>query len=402
MFTDFVLNGRSHGEIGGVMSAIRFDPGLKRPYIDERGNHCVTVNTGRTKFDEKTGLLLPIYEKKLVAEYVANGTMPPTNNATTLRKDEWIMFDQAVLRATRQRLRAWNDLISSGNVFSLNGMSKTILEHERMTDVGEAMVDMDGIAEGNSDRPLFQLEAVPLPITHSSFTFSSREVAVSRNIGSSLDVTMAEMAGRRIAEKIEKTLIGGDTGITYGATTPYDNTPTVYGYTNHPDRIQATSSVTTPTSTNSSTTLAEVLALIDLAKAQGFFGPYMLYTTNDWDQFMDNDYGKTAGTPGANAAYGFAPAMTLRDRLRRIDDIMDVRRLDFWTDTTALLLVQMTSDVVRAVNGMDVTTVQWETKGGMQLNFKVMAIKVPQIRSQFIGTDQTNAAAKCGIVHATV
>jgi hypothetical protein len=45
------------------------------------------------------------------------------------------------------------------------------------------------------------------------------------------------------------------------------------------------------------------------------------------------------------------------------------------------------------VIGMDVTTVQWETHGGMRLNFKVMAIMVPQLRSDFNGN--------AGIVHGS-
>jgi len=44
-------------------------------------------------------------------------------------------------------------------------------------------------------------------------------------------------------------------------------------------------------------------------------------------------------------------------------------------------MVQMTSDVIRMVVGMEITTVQWETNGGMLQNFKVMGIIVPQIRS---------------------
>jgi len=51
------------------------------------------------------------------------------------------------------------------------------------------------------------------------------------------------------------------------------------------------------------------------------------------------------------------------------------------------------------VNGMDFTTVQWETKGGLQINFKVMVIHVPDIRSQYVGT--STGSRKCGIVHAT-
>ena len=57
-----------------------------------------------------------------------------------------------------------------------------------------------------------------------------------------------------------------------------------------------------------------------------------------------------------------------------------------------MVMVQMTTDVVREVVGMDITTVQWETKGGMQLNFKVMAILVPQLRADQNGNT--------GIVHA--
>ena len=400
MFTDFVLNGQAHGDVATRMSMIHFDEGLARPYIDQSGQHCVTVNTGRTEF--KDGKIVPVFEKKLVAEYVQNGQMAPTNNALTLRKDEWLMMDQAVLQATRQRLRAWIDLAAAASFGGFNGMSKMVLEHETITDAGEAIVDMDGLSEGNSDIPQTQLEGLPLPITHSSFMFGSRQLSVSRNTGTPLDTTMAEQAGRRIAEKIEKTLIGTNTGIGYGDGTGIygensGSKPTVFGYTTHPDRITKTD-ITTPTGvTTSEDTVSDVLEMRQLAYDQSFYGPFMLYHSSDWDTFLDNDYG--VGTPGATAA--FAPNQTLRMRLRQIEGIQDVRRLDFFTSTFELVLVQMTSDVVRAVNGMDITTLQWETKGGMQLNFKVMAIMVPQIRSQFIRQDQTVAGRKCGIVHGT-
>ena len=43
--------------------------------------------------------------------------------------------------------------------------------------------------------------------------------------------------------------------------------------------------------------------------------------------------------------------------------------------------------------GADITTVQWESHGGMQINFKVMAIMVPQLRADFTG--------QTGIVHGS-
>jgi hypothetical protein len=70
-----------------------------------------------------------------------------------------------------------------------------------------------------------------------------------------------------------------------------------------------------------------------------------------------------------------------------------VRRLDFLTSTYTMIMVQMTPDVARAINGMDLTTVQWEEKGGMQLQFKVMCIQVPQLRYDYNGNS--------GIMHGT-
>ena len=122
----------------------------------------------------------------------------------------------------------------------------------------------------------------------------------------------------------------------------------------------------------------------DLLYADNFFGPFMLYHSTGYDIFLDNDYFRSGGT---------SVNQTLRARIESIDGISGVRRLDYLTSGYQMIMVQMTSDVARAVNGMDITTVQWESIGGMRLNFKVMAIQVPQLRADYSG--------RCGIVHAT-
>lgn len=415
MFTqDFILNGQGHGPLAEMLAGCRFDPGMLRPYFDKHGRRCVTVNTGRSEYNPKTQRYEPKYEQVRIDDLIANGISTPVFNATSLRKEEWLQLDQVVLRAARYRLRAWADLAAANSFGGFNGMSKLILEHETMSDPGEAVVDMDGLTEGRTDAPKYQLEGLPLPITHSDFWFSARRLAVSRNTGTPLDTTMGEAAGRRVAEMIEKTVIGNVTGITYGGNSTqvggYGRASSVYGYTNFGPRLTKTN-LTAPTAGgwSASDTLADVLAMRDQLYANKFFGPFMLYHSNDWDQYLDNDYILTGG----NVA-----TQTLRERLRSIEGITDVRRLDFLfatkpvTDTTSasyrgpggedsttagnpftLLMVQMTPDVARAVNGMDITTVQWETKGGMQLNFKVMCIQVPQLRADFYGN--------CGVLHAT-
>lgn len=388
MYTDFVMNTGSGfqggGAVGEALAGYGYDPGLSRPYFDAKRRACVTVNTGQRDAEGR-----PIFRKELVGDRMAQGL--PVLNATALRKEEWVQMDNIVLKAARQRLRAWSDLAAVSSYGGFDGMSKMFLEHETMSDPGEAMVDLEGVSEGRNDSPLFQLQGLPLPITHVSYYFTRRKLTISRNGNTPLDTAMGEAAARRVAEKIEKTLIGVETGLTYGSAAAgssgiaYGRTPTVYGYTNFPNRITY-SGVTAPTGGGwvAGDTLNQVLAMRDLAYAANFYGPFMLYHSNDWDQYMDNDYILTGG----NVA-----TQTLRNRLRAIEGITDVRRLDFFNDTFSLLLVQMTQDVARAVNGMDINVVQWESMGGMKIHFKVMAIMVPQIRADYNGN--------CGIVHGT-
>jgi len=133
------------------------------------------------------------------------------------------------------------------------------------------------------------------------------------------------------------------------------------------------------------------LAIREQLYTNKFYGPYIVYTSTDWDQYLDNLFSTTEPSAG-----------TLRKRLMEIEDIQDIRRLDFLTSSTypfTSIWVQMTPETARAVNGMEITTVQWPSMGGMRLNFKVMCIQVPQIRSRFTGPNTTTA--KSGIFVGT-
>ncbi len=186
---------------------------MRRPYKDRFGRPSITVNRGRTTLVK--GVQTPIREHVLIRDFVDNtGIMMPVFNATTLRKEEWIELDRKVLLAARYRLRAWKDLVDRNPFGGFNAMGKTVLETEMMSDPGEAVVDMDGITDGRGDTPKFTGAAVPLPITHSDFYYSQRNLMQSRNGSTPLDMTMGEGAGRRVGECVEKTLIGVKTGIT--------------------------------------------------------------------------------------------------------------------------------------------------------------------------------------------
>lgn len=387
--TDYVLDGKAHGDIAGEFSDSNYDSGLFRPYINNQGLAVVDVNRGK-HYDPTAGKDVTKYETMTLnaaRQAGFNSPMLYATNATILRKDEWIMVERAALDQARPRLRVWSDLASS-NTLSLDGMSIQILEHETVDDPGEALVDMDGIQEGRTDRPRFQLEGMPLPITYSPFMFSARTLATSRRSGQPLSTRQAAFAGRRVADTIEKTTLGTTTGLTHGTESNYSRAPTVYGYTNHPSRNTVT--LTTPTGSNSATTVNELLAMRSTLYADNFFGPFVVYNGTDWDVFLDDDHFRFVTSGGA------APITTLRNRLRTIEDISDVRRADFLSPantggTFDLLMVSLgNDDVARAVIGMPPRLIQWETKGGQQLNFKFMAIMAPQVRSDFIGQSGIN------------
>lgn len=376
--TDYVLNGQGFGEVGEVLNNTRYSPHMMRPFLGRDGRDYLSVNTG--KRDEKGNY---IFEARRVTDLLWDGYKIPPHvlNATSLRKDDWVQLDRSVIMAARQRLRAWSDLAAVSSVGGFNAMGRSQYEYETMSDPGAAVVDMDGLTDGHHDAPRFQLEGIPLPITHSDFFFSERRLEISRNGGTPLDTAMAEAAGRRVAEEVEKVLIGASQYTwAHGNTSEYGTSAgKIWGYTNHPDRVTK-NDITTPDGTNGATTVDDVLAMIEDAADDYYYGPFMLYHSTDWDKYMDDDY-------RAN------DSRTLRQRLRAIDQITDVRRLDFLTDTYTLLLVQMTSNVARAIIGMDITTVSWQSKGGMQNNFKVMCILVPLLTSDY--------NSRMGVVHGT-
>lgn len=345
---DFLINGQGHGDVANVLMAHNFDAGALRPYQGADGRSFITINDGGKP-------------KTIVV-----------NTAATLRKDDWIQLDTAIIKAAKPRLTAVAALRAAGLQYTIpNGLGKTVLEHEAQSDIADATISMDGLREGDSDRPLFDLRSLPLPIIHKDFQFSARQVMASRNGGSPLDTTTAELAGRRVAEQAEKLCLGEASSYAFGG-------GTVYGFKNFPTRL--TKSMTAPSSSNHPTTVSEVLAMRKQSTDANYFGPWALYYAPAWYSYMDEDYSTAKGDN------------TLRERLLKIEGINSVQAADYLTGNT-MILVQQTADVARMVVGMDITTVQWESKGGMQLNFKVMAILVPQIRGDY--NDAT------GIVHGT-
>jgi len=289
----------------------------------------------------------------------------------TLQKDEWKLLDDKVIEISRQRLRLVRDLMSRGLTMGLpNALGHTRVEWERVSDLGPAEIDMSGLSQTTNDRVIYDLVGLPVPIIHKDFQINIRALEASRNRGVPLDTTQVATATRKVAEAAEALVLsGGFSAGTIGGV--------VYGYTNFPDRNTGSTTADWNTATGDQI-VADIIAMINKAQADGFYGPYVLYVSGPSYTHMGDDY-KAASDK------------SIISRILEIPDIQAVMPSDNITDHGQVILVQMTSETVDLIVGMQPTVVHWESQGGMVHNFKVMAILVPRLKS-----DQ---GGRTGLVH---
>lgn len=340
------------------------DMGCLRPYVDDNGQSWIT----RNYFNPYTNQ----FEQRAVP------TMNDTN--ATLRFLDWIELDNAVVRAVLPQLRVAQDLINAGLTYRLpNGIAKTILQHQQMSDTTGATISMDALRRGESDRPVFSTITTPIPIIHKDFQYPLREVLASRTGYSPLDTETAALAARKVGEQVEQLVLGSTNPLFLGQPTFAWNGMNIYGMMNWPGRI--TYSLTQPTAGGwtPDTTVADILNMKKASQLANHLGPWVLYFGLNWDPYMDADYKPTYN------------ATTLRQRLRLIDGIQDARTAAYMNGMDILML-EMNTGVMRIVIGMDVVTIQWESEGGLLLNFKIMCCMLPQLRADIYGNT--------GLVHA--
>lgn len=336
------------------------DAGVMRPYLETIGTNIkaymdVFVGNKRSyskeAYNGRGGYIgVPQFKKIEI----------PVDNAS-LRKDEWIEFDDIVIRESRDRLRFVELLRSRGLVKTVDGMSKFSLESENLNDMQAAELTMDGINRASKDQANFELVGTPLPIGHKEFDIPLRKLNASRTIGEALDTTQIEQATRQVAELIETIHVNGSSS--YKAANY-----TLYGLTDQPNVNTGSLTASWIASAASGTTiLADVLAMTAAARSDGFFGPFALLVPGNYEGVLDEDFKANSDK-------------TIRQRLMEIDSIDEVMVIDKLADST-VVVVQLTADVIRTISGLAMTTVQWDSVGGMGLNFKVMAIQVPQPRA---------------------
>lgn len=312
-----------------------------------------------------------VARKLLACKFNVNDAL--RTNAT-LRSDEWKDMDEAVVAAAQPRLVGVADLMSRGLVRRItNGLGKTVTEYEDVSDMTDAEVSIDAVTKGQNDRVDYTLKAMPLPITFKEFQINIRALNASRERGESLDVTQSALAGIKVAQRTEAILFTGLSTYTYGG-------GTIYGYMDHPNRN--TYSLTAnwdDSAASGETILADVLAMIQASVDDRFYGPWGLYIPTNYQTALGEDFKSNSDK-------------SVRQRLNEVEGLEFIKVADSLTADN-VILVQLSVETVRMVEGLPITTVEWDTEGGMILHFKVMTINIPQLRA-----DQNG---RMGLVHGS-
>jgi len=343
---DFLGKNGGSGEMAAAFAA---NGGLNlasmRPWVSEKtgGTYMTTCTKGSSK------------DKK-------NWKNVPMNVNGTLRRDEWKQLDEALLELSRYRLGGVDDLITKGLTFNLgNAMGTTVLEYHTVGDAFAAELTMDGITKAKGDRPIYETHYLPIPIIHVDYEINARVLEASRKLGNPLDVTSAGIAGRKVKEYLENMLFT-DIDYAFGG-------GTIYSYVNHPDINTVSLGTNWDASAKTAAGILEDIKNVKAASIAAYhYGPWMLYIPTAYETVLDDDYDAT--TPGT----------TIRERILKVAGIEGIKVVDTLAANN-VLLVQMTPDVVRLVQGMGIQNIQEKAQFGFVNKFKVLTIQVPQIRS---------------------
>ena len=288
-----------------------------------------------------------------------------------LRKDEWKLLDEVLVDVGRDLLVAANDLRAAGLVEQLGGIGITLSEYEKISDMSAANVDFAAVTDGEKDSVTFTLVAVPVPIIHKDFSVNIRRLEASRGSqshGQAIDRTQVEVAAIKVAESAEDMVFNGTPDTLVGNA--------LYGYTNAPNR----NTVTGGDWGTLANTTANVITALSASNADGYRGPYNLYVaTTQYGQLRE------FYTDGSGHT-GFDRVGTLVGGVNRIKS---GDRLD---DAEAVM-VTMRRNVVDLAIGMDMTVVEWDSKGGLMFDFKVMTAVTIRVK------DDQNSGS--GVVHIT-
>ena len=330
------------------------DVNAQRPYIAEDGNSYITQNSVDAEGNK--------VEKAVLAA-----------NAATLRKDEWLQIDAAVLEVAQKGTPFVDYCMRHGLTFNLNDAIGTMeLGYEVVSDMNGAYISMDGAVKGNDDTVQYDIRYMPIPIIQKEWTLNLRRLMASRKKGEALDVVQLRIGAKKVKQYIEHLFVNGE----------YKNNGQVLqGLTKFEFRNVggAGKGIWSSTTKTGAAIFADVQEMIRTAKDKGFKNGYTfdLFIPSAYEDRLDQDY--ATGYP-----------KSIRERLAEIGSLGEIIVVDELAENNVVLLPR-SKEVVEAVLGMPMTVTEDANSKGYIRTYNIQEITLPRFKADY--------NKDCGIVH---
>lgn len=326
-------------------------------FTEEQSRH---VLSSRAQFNTQQTMLANAY-----------GSGSLIGNALPLPKDMWGMWDHEGIAIQRSTLGVFNDLAAS--VATPMPIGKLVAYFQTISDSSQANVTLDGRNDGRTDKPTFNYNGTPLPITNSPFSYGWREVEAARSEGFQLDSAGRDNAMRKVAEKLESIVLSGDANIVVGGAA-------LVGLRTAPQRNTRATGVTLNAATGAQW-LSEFTATLKLLHADNFKTPATIYVNwSDWFYATSTEF--TTGYP-----------KTIAQRVLELGGIKEIIPVDS-INANEIIAIIKDKRTVQLLNGMPMSTLpQFRANPQDEYNFLTMAAAALQIRF--------DAEGKCGIAHSS-
>ena len=294
-------------------------------------------------------------------------------NATSIRHEDAQTIQEMIVQLTEYQLNGISDLIAAGLTVPAM-ITDQLVGYESIDKHNPAIQEMN--PNGSDNNALeYQLRYVPLPITHQGYDVFWRQQGFQYKSSAGLSSSV-----RTISERLEESLFNGNTDVTVDLD---GNSYELKGYTNHPNRIQATTSDWSVPA-NKDKIKSEMLALVGKFFTEAKIkepNSLQVYIPGNYVEVMDDDYSTVKGDA------------TVRERLQKIPEIREIKFSDRLADGEISMVYMNPETVQLAIASNIVSIPHTKTEPMENQAFTTYAAMVHMLK--------TNSDGIIGVLHAT-
>lgn len=274
----------------------------------------------------------------------AYGSVGEMRAATPLPVDAQRLIDKAVIEVGLDRLTIVEDLIAAKLVRPLpEWLSVMSLYQPTVGRAGHAQRSMKPLIRGERQVQDRGGRTIPIFCTGDNFSFEIREILAGKRAGTDLETSHVKGATRNVNEAFEDQAINGA-----GFNVNGNSAPGLLNAPNANTYAYIDGEAWTASGHSGEDIFADVQAMMALAAADGYPGPYNFYYPTAYGGKINTDY-KAANND------------SIVKRLRELEAggrPINFRQADK-LPANRTILVQMTDDVIDVVYGQAPTAVTW-------------------------------------------